>query len=340
DSDKDTYGSSLNSDQSCTSPTGYVTNNTDCNDANVSVNPGATEVCNSIDDNCNGLVDDNACGYSYRVYSISSTDGGQVITGDDFVLPGLRISIPQGILPDDSICFIEEQKDPPSTPPGLVRIGIALDITITNGSFQGGNLDGEVIIEFPYRDEDLANAGISDASTLGLFRYNPDTDSWDEVPGAVIDLTRRTITFATTHFSVYALMAKTPSPVSENNSDTDSSKKSSGSSGGGGCFIATAAYGSYIEPHVMVLRNFRDHHLLTNPVGSALVALYYRLSPPLADIIREHEGLRMMSRMVLTPIIFGILYPYITLAFVLAMSGGILAKSISGRRNKEGRKIS
>lgn len=83
---------------------------------------------------------------------------------------------------------------------------------------------------------------------------------------------------------------------------------SSSSGGGGGCFIATAAYGSYLEPQVMVLREFRDRYLLSNAPGRLFVAFYYKVSPPLADIISRHPALKTAARIILTPIVYGIKY--------------------------------
>jgi len=81
---------------------------------------------------------------------------------------------------------------------------------------------------------------------------------------------------------------------------------SGGGGGGGGCFIATAAYGSYLHPDVMILREFRDKYLLTNQPGRAFVAVYYKISPPVADFIRTHESARFIVRVLLTPFIFAV----------------------------------
>ena len=85
-----------------------------------------------------------------------------------------------------------------------------------------------------------------------------------------------------------------------------------GGSGGGttstnGCFIATAAYGSYFEKHVQILRNFRDVYLLTNDWGRAFVSFYYRHSPVIANFIARHDGLREAVRLGLAPVV-GVAY--------------------------------
>jgi hypothetical protein len=45
-----------------------------------------------------------------------------------------------------------------------------------------------------------------------------------------------------------------------------------------------------------VLREFRDVVLLKSKMGSQFVALYYRLSPPVADFIAGNEVVRTLVR--------------------------------------------
>jgi len=62
------------------------------------------------------------------------------------------------------------------------------------------------------------------------------------------------------------------------------------------CFIATAAYGTPTAEQIDVLREFRDVVLLESAAGSQFVALYYRLSPPIADFISGSSFLRILVR--------------------------------------------
>jgi len=76
----------------------------------------------------------------------------------------------------------------------------------------------------------------------------------------------------------------------------------------GGCFIATAAYGSPLHPHLDILRDFRDTYLLPSKFGRLMVDLYYKYSPFVADLIAKYKVLRVVIRINLLPLVaFGYL---------------------------------
>ena len=84
DSDADGYGDSTLSTSACDAPTGYVADNTDCDDTALDVNPGETEVCDGTDHDCDGDVGLSSCEDCEAILTAdsSSTDGVYTIDID------------------------------------------------------------------------------------------------------------------------------------------------------------------------------------------------------------------------------------------------------------------
>jgi MYXO-CTERM domain-containing protein len=74
DSDADSYGNSGVSAVACSAPSGYVANSTDCNDSNNRIYPGASEYCNSVDDDCDGTTDESSAVDASTWYQDSDAD--------------------------------------------------------------------------------------------------------------------------------------------------------------------------------------------------------------------------------------------------------------------------
>jgi len=92
------------------------------------------------------------------------------------------------------------------------------------------------------------------------------------------------------------------------------------------CFIATAAYGSPLHPHVDVFRDLRDKYLIPSKLGRLLVELYYGYSPHVADFIAKHKSLKVAVRISLLPLVafsYSLLHfgPIITAVMLLFIFG-------------------
>ncbi len=96
DSDSDGFGDASTSTVTCDQPTGMVEDDTDCDDTDADVNPGATETCNDKDDDCDASIDE---GVETTYYADSDSDGfgDASTTADD-------CSTPSGYVEDDTDC--------------------------------------------------------------------------------------------------------------------------------------------------------------------------------------------------------------------------------------------
>ncbi len=99
DDDRDGYGAAAFSAVACDAPLNYVADNTDCDDTDVEVYPGAPEYCDGEDDNCDGTVDEDTALDASIWYADADSDGY-----GDAVTTLVACDKPEGYLADNTDC--------------------------------------------------------------------------------------------------------------------------------------------------------------------------------------------------------------------------------------------
>ncbi|MBX7048452.1 MAG: T9SS type A sorting domain-containing protein [Chitinophagales bacterium] len=142
DFDEDGYGSMGDSVVACYIPDGFVENNFDCNDFNPMIHPDQGDSCNDIDDNCNGILDEDA---TFTTYFLDYDEDGY----GNPLIDTISCSTIMGFVLNDDDC----DDSNPLVYPGAIELENGVDDNC-NGSVDEGfnyieNIDTSIYKIFP-----------------------------------------------------------------------------------------------------------------------------------------------------------------------------------------------
>ena len=225
---------------------------------------------------------------------IAADTGGDVIADSvGSLVAGTVVSIPPGALSNEVAIAIGALASPSSTG----ALGPAVDIAPNGLVFST-----PVTVTIPHPES------VEHPHGLTVLFFDENSGTWRaEGIGNIVHIDGSPdhfVQFTTTHFTLFVV----------------GSAPAGGGGGGGGCFIAAAAYGTPMANEIDVLRAVRDDYLLGTSLGSLFVEMYYRVSPPIADVVAQNPPLAALVRLLLVPVIAlansSLTY---TLAFALAV---------------------
>jgi hypothetical protein len=160
DSDGDGHGSALVTTTACAAPSGFTTTSDDCDDEDTAVHPGASELCNALDDDCDGSIDIGAL--DEPVWYVDADSDGY---GDD-ALATTRCTMPAGCTSVAGDC---DDGDSAAHPDAAEMCdGIDDDCDALVDDLDSDLLDGSIW----YADAD--NDGYGDATTGAVACTQPD----------------------------------------------------------------------------------------------------------------------------------------------------------------------
>ena len=179
DADGDSYGDATISDLDCDQPSGYVLDDTDCDDTDAAQYPGATEYCNGEDDDCDGIVDEDDAADVLTWYADSDGDSfGNAAVGD------VDCTQPSGYVADSTDC---DDSDPAQYPgadeycngedddcDGLIDEDDAVDVSTWYADSDGDN----------YGDASVSQIDCDQPTSYVLDATDCDDDDAAQYPGA------------------------------------------------------------------------------------------------------------------------------------------------------------
>jgi hypothetical protein len=131
DLDDDGFGDANIETESCRQPDGYVSNAADCDDGSADVSPIAPELCNQMDDNCSGVIDDGprmacALGETVECATECGTVGSAECTLECLVGP-------ECVPPIEACNFVDDDCDG-VTDEGLLTASVASTFDLYDGA--------------------------------------------------------------------------------------------------------------------------------------------------------------------------------------------------------------